>query len=285
MNASGADNTNADQVAYWNGSAGQLWTERQEMQDAVLAPASAAIFDRAGVRPGMRVIDIGCGCGDTTLELAKRVGPQGHVLGVDISEPMLARARERAGRDLPIDFVLADATVHAFEPHGADLLFSRFGVMFFADPVASFLNMRKALRAGGRVVFGCWQEARKNSWMMLPLQAAYQHVPRLPEVNPDDPGPFSFAREDRVRRILSEAGFSAIVIEAADISIDIAAGRGLDAAVGGALSIGPVSRALNGQSPDLVTAVANAIRAALEPLQQGGTIPLGAAIWIVTATA
>jgi ubiquinone/menaquinone biosynthesis C-methylase UbiE len=285
MSASAPDDRNADQAAYWNGSAGQLWTERQEMQDAVLAPASAALFDRALVENGMSVIDIGCGCGDTTIELAGRVGPQGHVLGVDISAPMLARARDRARPGLPVDFVLADATVYPFEPGSADLVVSRFGVMFFAEPAISFANMRKALRPRGRLAFACWQEPRKNPWMMIPLQAAYEHVPRPPEVGADDPGPFAFAREDKVRGILSDAGFSSIAMEAVEISVDVAAGRGLEAAVVGALSIGPVRRALEGHPPELAAAAANSIRAVLEPLQVADTVPLGAAIWIVTAIA
>jgi ubiquinone/menaquinone biosynthesis C-methylase UbiE len=276
---------NADQAAYWNGPAGQRWIKRQETQDIVLAPASAALFERALVREGNRVIDIGCGCGETTIALAKRVGPKGHVIGVDISAPMLARARERAGTELPLNFILADATVHPFEPGGADLVTSRFGVMFFADPAVSFWNIRKALRPGGRLVFACWQEPRKNPWMMLSLQAAYEHVPRLPEVGPEDPGPFSFASEDRVRRILSEAGYSSITMEPVDLMLDIAAGRGLEAAVNGALSIGPVSRALDGQAPDLIAAVANSIQAALAPLEKANSVMLGAAIWITTALA
>jgi ubiquinone/menaquinone biosynthesis C-methylase UbiE len=285
MNIPAVHDRNADQAAYWNGPAGQRWIERQETQDVVLAPASAVLFARALVAVGDRVIDVGCGCGETTIELAKRVGPKGHVIGVDVSAPMLARARERAHTRLPLNFVLADATVHPFEPGRADLLFSRFGVMFFADPAVSFVNMRKALRPGGRVAFACWQEPRKNPWMMLPLHAAYEHVPRLPEVGPEDPGPFSFAREERVRRILSEAGFSSIAMEPVDLMLDIAVGYGLDAAVNGALSIGPVSRALDGQPPDLVVAVASSIRAILAPLQKANTVPLGAAIWIATASA
>ena len=121
--------------------------------------------------------------------------------------------------------------------------------------------------------------------MMVPLQSAYKHVPRLPEVGPDDPGPFSFAREDRVRRILSEAGFSSIAMEPVDLILDIAAGRGLDAAVNSALSIGPVSRALDGQPPDLIAAATDSMRAALAPLEKANSVMLGAAIWIATASA
>ena len=274
---------NADQVAFWNGPGGELWTKRQDTQDAVLAPISAILFDRAAVVAGERVADIGCGCGATSIELASRVGPSGQVLGIDVSAPMLARARDRAPRGAPLAFVQADATLHPFAPAGTDLLFSRFGVMFFAEPALSFANMRKALRPGGRMVFACWREPRKNPWLIAPLQAVYKHVPRLPEMAPDDPGPFSFAREVRVHRLLSQAGFADIAMEPHDLFLDLAVGRGLDAAVMAALESGPVSRALDGHAPEVVSAAATSIRSALAPFQKGESVPLGAAIWIVTA--
>src|SRR6476661_9163037 len=198
---------------------------------------------------------------------------------------MLPRPRELARNDLPLQYMLADATVFAFEPGRTDLMFSRFGVMFFADPTLSFQNMRKALRPGGRMVFASWREPRKNPWMLLPLQAAYQHVPRLPELGPEDPGPFSFASEQRVQRILSEAGFSRIEMQRCDLSLDVATGRGLDAALETALEIGPASRALEGQPPDLRAAAANSIRQALAPFAKGQAVPLPASLWIVTARA
>jgi len=274
---------NADQAAYWNGAAGRRWTDRQETLDGVLTPIQDLLLARAGVRNAERIVDIGCGCGASTITLARRVGAQGRVIGLDISAPMLTRARERAPADLPLDFVLADATVYAFEAHAADLLFSRFGVMFFADPTLTFQNMRAALRPGGRLAFASWREPRLNPWMLLPLQQAYKHVPRLPEVAPEDPGPFSFASEARVRRVLSEAGFSSIALEAVDLALDLAVGRGLDAAVAGALEIGPVSRALEDQPPEIVPRVQAEIRAALAAYQKGETVPLPAAVWIVTA--
>ena len=120
--------------------------------------------------------------------------------------------------------------------------------------------------------------------MILPLQAAYKHVPRLPEVGPEDPGPFSFAREERVRRILSEAGFSLVTFDAVDLKLDLAVGQGLDTAVAGALVIGPVSRALEGQPAEVLASVKDSIQAALSPLQQGTSVPLGASVWIVSAT-
>ena len=180
MDTPAVHDRNAEQAAYWNGPAGQRWIGQQETLDIVLKPVSKILFDRARVAEGERVIDVGCGCGATTFELARRVGRNGRVLAVDISAPMLARARERAPANLPLDFVAVDATVHPFERGGADLLFSRFGVMFFAEPELSFANMRAALRRGGRMVFACWREPRKNPWMILPLQEAYKHVPLEP---------------------------------------------------------------------------------------------------------
>src|SRR5436305_12420841 len=193
---------NADQIAYWNGPGGQRWAERQAAQDVLLKPVLDILIDRAALKSGERVMDVGCGSGATSIAFAKKVTPSGHVLGIDVSGPMLARARQSAPAGLPIDFVLADATVHPFEPASYDLLASRFGVMFFADPALSFANMRKGLKPGGRLVFACWREAKKNPWMTLPLRAATKHAPRLPELGPEDPGPFSFADEARVRRIL-----------------------------------------------------------------------------------
>ena len=251
----------------------------------MLGPVADILIDRARPKTGERVIDIGCGSGATTIAFARKVGPSGHVLGIDISGPMLARARASAPKDLPVDFVLADATVYRFEPASFDLLASRFGVMFFADPVLSFANMRKALRPTGRLAFACWREPRENPFFMAPLQAAYRHVPKLPQQGPEDPGPFAFASEERVRRILGEAGFTGVEMEPCPLSLDAAIGRGLDAAVQGALEIGPVSRALDGQPAELRAAAANSIREALAPFAKGDTVLLPASIWIVTARA
>jgi ubiquinone/menaquinone biosynthesis C-methylase UbiE len=274
-----------DQAAYWNGPAGQHWTDRQPMQDILLAPVSQVLLDRAAAQPGERILDVGCGCGATTIAFAERVAPDGFVLGIDISAPMLARARQIAPQGLPLDFVLADATVHSFAPAGFDLLVSRFGVMFFADPVVSFTNLRRALRPAGRVAFACWREPRDNPWMMTALQAVYQHVPKMPRPEPEDPGPFSFAAQERVHRILVQAGFSGIAMEPCDLSLDVAIGRGLEAAVEGALEIGPASRALEGAPGEVRAAAKDSIRDALAPFVRGQSVPLAGSIWLVTARA
>jgi len=276
---------NADQIAYWNGPGGQRWTDRQQAQDIMLAPVSDIMIDRAKACTGERIVDIGCGCGATSIALARKVGPSGHVFGIDISGPMLDRARQLAPADMPIDFARADATVYQFVSGSFDLLVSRFGVMFFAEPALSFANMRRALRPSGRLTFACWRAPRNNPWLMAPLQAVYKHVPKLPQLGPDDPGPFSFASEQRVHGILSAAGFSGIAMEPCNLSLDTSVGRGLDAAVETALEIGPASRALDGQPPDVVAAARNSIREALAPFASGQSVPLAASIWIVRASA
>jgi SAM-dependent methyltransferase len=276
---------NADQIAYWNGPGGQRWSDRHAAQDVLLAPVSRILIDRAKARAGERVLDVGCGCGATSVALAREVAPAGFVLGVDISAPMLTLAMQLAPKGLPLDFELADATVYPFAPASFDLLASRFGVMFFAEPAVSFAHMRRALRAEGRIVFACWREPRDNPWMMAPLQGVYKHVPKLPPQAPDDPGPFAFASEDRVSNILGEAGYKDVAMERCDITLDIAVGGGLEAAVRSAMEIGPSSRALDGQPPDVRAAATESVRELLAPLAQGDSVPLPGSIWIVTARA
>jgi SAM-dependent methyltransferase len=284
MSGTSFDKRNADQIAYWNGPAGRRWVDRQDDLEALLRPITRTAIERAAVEPGARIVDIGCGCGAMTIEFGKRVGSAGRVLGIDISAPMLARAAERLPPGLPVEFIEADATTYAFPRAGFDLLFSRFGVMFFAEPARSFTNLRTALRPGGRLVFACFRKPQENPWMTLPMQAAYEHVPPLPAAGPDDPGPFAFAGAERVRGILDEAGFRSIGLEPVDLEIDIAGGRGLDAAVAAALEVGPTSRVLQDQAPEIRSAVAASVRRVLAPHQRGASVPLAAAIWLVTAT-
>jgi SAM-dependent methyltransferase len=283
MSSVPADERNAEQIAFWNGPGGRRWVEQQENVDRLMQPLTAAVLDRAAAQPGERVVDIGCGCGGTTVELARRVGAAGRVLGVDVSAPMLARARERLTPGLPIELVQADATALPFPRGGFDLLFSRLGVMFFAEPARSFANLRTALRPGGRLAFVCFRTPRENPWMMVPLQAAYEHVPRLPQLGPEAPGPFSLASEGRVRLILGQAGFEAVSLDPLDLELDLGGGRGLDAAVAATLEIGATSRAVADQPPEVRSAVVASIRRTLAPHQRGTTVPLAAAAWLVGA--
>ncbi|WGS17068.1 MULTISPECIES: methyltransferase domain-containing protein [unclassified Bradyrhizobium] len=285
MDAAQGHERNADQIAYWNGPGGQRWAARQAAQDIVLKPVLDLLVDRAKPTAGERILDVGCGSGASTNAFAKKVGPSGCVFGVDVSGPMLERARQSTPQDAPVDYALADATVYPFDPASFDLLASRFGVMFFAEPAVSFANLRKALKPSGRLAFACWKEPRENPFFMASLQAVYKHVPKLPQLGPEDPGPFSFASEARVNRILGEAGFSGIAMEPCRLELDVAIGRGLDAAVQAALEIGPASRALEGHPDDVRTAAITSIREALTPFAKGDSVLLPAAIWIVTARA
>jgi SAM-dependent methyltransferase len=271
------------QADYWNRAGARRWIDNQDILDQLLRPVSARLMAAARAEAGERVIDVGCGCGATTIDFGTRVAPGGEVLGLDISVPMLERARERMPAGLSLRFALGDAATHKLTPRWADLVVSRFGVMFFADPGRAFANLRQGLRPGGRLAFACWHAAKLNPWMTVPLREAKKHAPPLPEVGPEDPGPFSFADEKRVRRVLREAGYDDIALKPHEFDLDIALGRGLDTAVVIALASGLTSRILDGQSEAVRAAAAADIRAALAPHARGASVPLGAAIWIVTA--
>jgi len=279
-----AEPTNADQIAYWNGPGGQRWADRQAAQDILLKPIADLLIDRAKPLPGERVIDVGCGSGATTIAFGQKVAPSGHVFGIDVSGPMLERARQTVPKDLPIEFALADATVHPFDPASFDLLASRFGVMFIADPVLSFANLRKALRPDGRLAFVCWRPLPLNEWMMLPMRAALPHMaasPPPPMLDPLAPGPFAFADPDRVRGILGDAGFSAVTIDAHDALIG---GNDLEETISLSLRVGPLGMMLR-ENPDSRDAVIASLRDALEPHAGPSGVFLPAAVWIVTARA
>lgn len=287
MSDGAAGGPNAAQVEYWNATAGPRWVAARQALDAQIGPLGEAAMDAARVAPGERVLDVGCGCGATSLELARRVGPTGRVVGIDVSTPMLEVAGEaarRAGLDR-LSFVNADAQVHPFAPGSFDLVFSRFGVMFFADPVAAFRNLAAALRPGGRLAFVCWQAALRNPWMTVPMAAALAHMPAPPAAAPDAPGPFAFADTGRVRDILAAAGFADIAIETAERELAVAAGADLDATVGFLMQLGPLGTALREADPALRDRVAAAVRAAVEPYAApGGGVRLGAAYTIASAT-
>lgn len=274
--------TNADQIAYWNGDVGRRWAAQQTRLDAMLSPLSEAALRAAAAKPGEHVLDIGCGCGDTSIKLAETVTATGRVLGADISAPMLALAKKRASAP-NIAFSEADAASYRFEPHAFDLLFSRFGVMFFANPDEAFANMRQALKQTGRVAFVCWRDWRENEWVRVPIMAVRPHVPPQPQLGPEDPGPFAFADPARIRRIMAAGGFDAITLKPFDAQVEI--GNTLDDAVAYLQEFGPTSRALTDASPAQKQQAAAALREALTPHAKTTPIKLGAAVWLVTARA
>ncbi len=270
-------------IEYWAGTGGVHWARHNDFTESMFSPVTAVLLAAAAAKPGERVVDAGCGCGGLALALAKQVGQAGFVLGIDVSAAMLDLARRLAPPGARAEFVEADATTHVFAKRHFDLLCSRHGVMFFDDPARAFANLREALKPGGRAMFSCFRTPRDNPWAMVPVEAAYAHVPRPTKPGPEDPGAFSFADPARVRRILGGAGFAEIALEPHDLTFDIAAGGGLDAAVGNMLEIGPASRAVANASAATREKVAAAVRDALAPYAKGKTVKLAAAIWIVTA--
>jgi len=270
-------------LAYWSGEGGNNWARQNEFTEAILAPVMAVLLAAINARSGERVVDTGCGCGALALALANAVGSQGRVLGIDVSPAMLEVAHRLTPPEARAEFVEADATTYAFPPGEFDLLVSRHGVMFFADPVRAFANLRTALKPGGRLAFSCFRTPRDNPWAMTPLEAAYQVMPRLPKPGPEDPGPFAFADPARVERILGSAGFATVTMTPHDLSFDIAASGGLETSVGYMLDIGPASRTFDKGDAAARAKVEAALRAGLKPHVKGKSIPLGAGIWIVTA--
>lgn len=278
-----SDAANADMIEYWNGTGGAAWIARQEAQDADIALVTSKLLARAELRPGERVIDIGCGTGNVTVEAIRLVSPKGQVLGVDISEPMLERAKARLSGTGDVTLVQADATVYPFPEAAFDAAVSRMGVMFFAEPAKSFANIRRALRPGGRLAFSCWRGLGENPWVSVPLGAARAHAPAQKPPSLDDPGPFSFGSEARVRGILGAAGFAEPSFEKLDLERDLAQGRGLEHAVTSAMNGGPAMRLFANARPETMRAATEAVRRALAPFARGDRVPMAAAVWIVTA--
>ena len=269
---------------YWNNEAGRQWVAQQELIDSLFEPVTAAIVTAAAPRPGERVVDVGCGTGTTVLELAKRVGPRGSVLGVDISAPMLGLAQKRAvdGSHANVTFVEADATTYAFNRNSTNLVFSRFGVMFFDEPVKAFANIRAGMNFGGRLAFVCFRPMVESPWYRIPIEAAKAHLPPLPPVDPDAPGMFTFAKKERLLGILSEAGYHGIEMKPTDVPINA---RTLDRALAFMAHVGPVPRMLEAGSDEQRQKAEAAVRDALAANLGADGNGLTIGVWLVSARA
>jgi SAM-dependent methyltransferase len=277
---SDADQVNADQLAFWNGVGGETWVARQTHTDMTLQPVSDALVAHAGPQSGESVLDVGCGCGASTLDFARAVGPSGSVEALDISAPMLAEAKRRASAAglANVEWRQRDAATAPLHPY--DLLTSMFGLMFFGDPVAAFAHMRGAAKPGARMSFVCWRTLAENPWMEVPMGAVSPHLPPRPPGNPNGPGMFAFADPNRVSQILTDAGWADPTFTKFDCSLDIAAGRGLDEAVAQSTSIGAVNSWLRNESPETIAAATESLRVALESYADGSHVRLPAAMWL-----
>jgi ubiquinone/menaquinone biosynthesis C-methylase UbiE len=280
---------NNEQIEYWNGDAGKRWAQEDDVMARLLQPICEALLDHADIAHCRNALDVGCGGGSQSLLLAQRLGLGAMLLGVDISAPMLEVAQSKCAlvgeTTASMQFLQADAATPAFQPGSFDLLFSRFGVMFFDEPTAAFSNMRLAMTDNAQVAFCCWQSLRDNDWTLLPLQAALRHVemPEAPSANA--PGPFAFADPEYLRRIMAAAGFGDIDIHSHNTNISIGQGPDLSSCVHELARIGPVSRLLVGADDTLLKKVFGAMKEVLAPYYNGSSLVLPAAIWFVTARA
>lgn len=276
--------SNSRGAEFWNGTMGRSWIRQQTVISEVFTAVTDLSLRAAGPRSGEHVIDVGCGTGDTLLALAKAVGPSGAVLGVDLSAPMLGLAEDRcsaAGLD-HVSFGLADAATYAFAPHRADLVYSRFGVMFFDDPIAAFANIRSGMKRNGRLVFVCFRGLPESPWFHVPIEAARPHVPVQPPADPTAPGMFSFARADRLHGILAEAGFRDIALTATDAPMH---GKDLAHSMAFLTQAGPLPGLLEAASSEQRERATEAVRTALAArIGQDGK-GLHAGLWLVTASA
>ena len=281
---------NQEQIEFWNGPGGSKWVAHNGMMEALLHDIGFIAINAAAPQAGEKALDIGCGCGNQTLDLARVIGTEGEVIGVDVSGPMLqlanrlyvkASAHESMAR---VGFVQADAAEHEFVDRHFDLLYSRFGVMFFDQPEAAFVNLRSALKPGGRLAFVCWQAAELNPFMSVPMRAALQHLPAPPPMPPGAPGPFAFADAGYLASILETAGFDQIRIDPVERPLHFGKGHSLEAACAELIEIGPISRLLLEADEATRAHAEDAVRETLASYYTPETgLNFAGAFWLVTA--
>ena len=274
---------NRDQAALWNDAAGKTWVEMQTVLDRMLQPFAERLTAAAFPGEGDWVLDIGCGAGATTLAMARRLGPKGLALGVDISGPLVAAAKARAEAEglEQAGFVEADAQAYRFDPGAFDAVISRFGVMFFDDPEGAFANIRKGVKPGGRLTFIAWRSPMENPFMITAFQAAAPFLPAMPPPDPNAPGQFAFADGAKVRRILEAAGWRDVDVAPMDVEAEVADTDLLTYAT----KLGPPGLALRDADAGLKAKVTEAVETAFRPYVADGAARFTAACWLVTASA
>ena len=272
---------NAAQIAYWNDRAGETWTRLQDRLDRLFEPIAALALEAADVAPNERVIDVGSGCGATLLELARRV------IGVDVSEPMTARARERiaAAGLTNARIIVGDASAQSLPAKSADLLFSRFGVMFFDDPAAAFAHLRQAIRPEGRLLCAAWRVFADNPWFRVPMEAARGLIPPQPPAEPHAPGPFAFADDAHTEGLLMKAGWREVRLDRRDVPMKVAAAGNLAEAAEFATTVGPLARILGEMDAAAREPVRAAVAKALQPYDTADGFMLNGSIWLISGKA
>ncbi|MFE5916710.1 class I SAM-dependent methyltransferase [Streptomyces sp. NPDC056468] len=278
----GRRRTDDEQAARWSGRSGNAWVDTQALLDDMLRPFEELLIEAMPAGRTGQVLDVGCGTGGTTVTVARRLGPESHCVGIDISEPMITAARARAEReDTPVSFIHADAQEHVFEPATFDAVVSRFGVMFFSDPVRAFANLRGAARDGAALRFIVWRGPAENPFMTTAERAAAPFLPNLPVRQPDEPGQFAFADSERVRRILTESGWSGIDIRPVEVPCTLPEQE----LVRYFTRLGPVGQVLPEADEQTRARVVETVRAAFDGFVHGTEVRFTSACWMIGARA
>jgi len=278
----GTPQTENGQAAHWNGGAGHAWVTAQALLDGMFKPFEELLVERIGDASAQRVLDVGCGTGSTTLAVARHLGATGHCLGADISAPMIAAARARAEREgSAARFILADVQTEAFGPASFERIISRFGVMFFDNPVRAFANLLHAASGDAELVFVAWRSAADNPFMTTAERAAAPLLPNLPVRRPGAPGQFAFADRQRVASILEASGWIEIDIRPVDVACTLPENRLIDYLS----QLGPVGLCLQEVDPDTRKQVVKTVRSAFDPYVRGADVRYTAACWMVSARA
>lgn len=266
--------------AFWSEVGGATWAGVQPLMDRLYQGIADAVIEQAAPGPGGAVLDIGCGGGATTRAVARRVGPHGRCVGVDVSPDLVDAARRSVG-DEPAQFLLGDAQVYPFEAAAFDVVMSRFGVMFFDDPVAAFSNLRRAVKADGKLAFACWRTPAENPLVQVPMQAATPLLSDAPPPAPavDAPGRFSFADPDRVRGILEASGWRDIAVAPLDAPSPLS----VDELMAISLELGALGTLLRSEPQTVQDKVRDAVAAKLRTHEVDGVVPMVSACWLVTA--
>lgn len=269
----------AEQTALWNGVAGATWTDEQAMLDGMFQPFEAMLAEGTGIAPGMRVLDVGCGTGAVTLACARR---SGSATGIDISEAMIALARQRAEAEgLDARFLPGDAGTLDLARGGFDRLVSRFGVMFFADPVAVFTRLRGAMAADGEMHVMVWRAPEENDFMTTADRAAAPLLPDMPPRVPGQPGQFAFADRDRVAGLLGDAGWRDVDFAPVDAECVLPAAKLPDYY----RRMGPIGAMLQGMEAEAAAPILARLGDAFARFVEGDVATFTAACWSVRARA
>ena len=276
---------NKGQKDFWSGKGGDLWVQRQNVMDIMLKPLGEEALQKLELSEDANVLDIGCGCGNTTLSIAGKIKPRGRVTGLDISEPMLQRATESA-LELSLDNISFQCVDVQTEDIGSDTFsaaFSRFGVMFFEDSVAAFRNINKSLLPGSPLSFVCWQSPIQNPWQSLFVQEVKKFID-LPAPPPRSPGPFAFMESNYVNSILENSNFESIEIEGHEAEVNMFSGRSLADSVKDYMAINPVvSEMLKDSSNEVKQEIIKSTMEVFSPYYSDKGLIFPGAAWLVTA--